>query len=616
VNTIASPFAGLDVTNNDSGNSYSLAASLTKVTGRHTLKFGADVRHYQFREGQTVFAPGFFIFAGIFTGGALSPPGSGATPIADFVLGLITPDPGVSGFQTALTAHATQWYQGYYINDTYQASSKLTISAGLRWDIPGSYTEENDRNTVLLPQLQSPLVLVNSPQYPSRNDLESHYHLFAPRVGIAYQLHNQTVFRAGYGINFLPQGVGAVGPWESPINTAMTNVPFGGTLSNPLLGQPLLQPIGRNQGAFTTFLGQSIQGRIPNQRFPYVQQWNVNVQQGFGSGCLLQIAYLGSRGEHIPLGVPTLETGDVGADLNQLSPQYYSLGAALLSPTASGQTLGQTLRPYPSYQQVSADSDFAGDTDYNSLQATVQLRFSSGSTVLANYSWSKLISNTEGINTFLEPFTVGAIQDYTSLRAERSLDTFNIPQRFVLSYVLDLPVGRGERYLPNARGITDKLVSGWKLAGITTFASGFPLAITSAAPNFLSSLLGAGTIRPNVVAGCSKSVSGSIVASAQTGTAVLNPACFTAPGPFALGNEPRVDPTLQAQGINNWDISLSKLTQVSERVSLSLGAEFFNAFNRVQFGPPNTSFGSALFGKITSQVNNPRQVQFSLRASF
>jgi len=616
VNTIPSPYAGLDVTNNDSGNSYSLAASISRVMGRHSLKFGADVRRYQFREGQTVFAPGFFIFAGIFTSGALSPPGSGATPIADFVLGAITPDPGVSGFQTAATAHATQWYQGYYFNDTFRASRKLTISAGLRWDIPGSYTEENDRNTVLLPRLQNPLVLVNSPLYPSRHDLESHYHLFAPRVGFAYQLHSQTVLRAGYGINFLPQGVSNVGPWESPINTAITNVPFGGTLSNPLLGQPLLQPVGRNQSAFSSFIGQSIQSRIPTQPFPYVQQWNLNVQQGFWGGSLIQIAYLGSRGDHIPLGVPTLETGDVGADLNQLSPQYYSLGPALLKPTASGQIYGQTLRPYPLYQQVSADSDFAGDSYYNSLQATVQLRFSSGSMLLANYSWSKLISNTEGVSTFLEPYTVGAIQDYTNLRAERSLENFDVPQRFVLSYVLDLPFGRGRRYLASVNGLTDKLVSGWRLTGITTFASGFPLAITSAAPNFLSSLFGAGTIRPNVVAGCDKSVGGSIVSSAQTGASVVNPACFAAPGPFALGSEPRVDPTLRAQGINNWDISLAKLTSVSERVSLNFGAEFFNTFNRVQFGPPNTSFGSALFGKITNQVNNPRQIQFSLRASF
>ena len=616
VSTIPSPFAGLDVTNNDSGNTYALAASITKLTGRHALKFGADFRRYQFREGQTIFAPGFFIFAGIFTGGALSPPGSGATPIADFVLGAITPAPGESGFQTALTSHAMQWYQGYYVDDVFRTSSKVTFNAGVRWEIPGAYTEEKDLNTVLLPQLQNPLVLVNSPQYSSRHDLESHNHLIAPRIGFAYQLHHQAVLHAAYGINFLPQGVGVVGPWESPINTAFTDVPFGATLSNPLLGQPLLQPIGRNQSAFATFLGQSIQSRIPNQPFPYVQQWNSNIQQELGSGSMFQIAYLGSRGEHIPLGIPTLEVGEAGADLNQLSPRYYSLGPALLKPTAGGQIYGQTLRPYPSYQQVSADSDFAGDTYYNSLQATVERRFSSGSTVLANYSWSKLISNTEGINTYFEAGAVGAIQDYTNLRAERSLANFDVRQRFVLSYVLDLPVGQGERYLSDVSGMTSKLVSGWKVAGITTFATGFPLTITSAAPNELSTLFGAGTIRPNVVTGCNKSVPGSILSAAIAGTPVLNQACFAAPGPFALGNEPRVDPALREQSIDNWDFSASKVTPVTERINITLGAEFFNSFNRVQFGPPNTSFGGPLFGEITSQVNNPRQIQFSLRASF
>src|ERR1700730_1120772 len=170
-----------------------------------------------------------------------------------------------------------------------------------------------------------------------------------------------------------------------------------------------------------------------------MQQWNLNLQQTFGSGTLFEIGYAGSRGEHIPLGVPAIEIGDVGANLNQLSPQYYSLGPALLQPTASGQTYGQTLRPYPLYQQVSADSDFAGDSYYNSLQATLELRFSSGSMCLANYRCAKLISDTEGINIFLEPYTVGAIQDYTNLRAERSLESFDVPQRFVLSYVLDLP---------------------------------------------------------------------------------------------------------------------------------------------------------------------------------
>ena len=624
VGTLPLPYAGMDVTTDYAANNYALSASLTKILGRHTLKFGADLRRYDFRDALTVSASGLFVFAGIFTFGPLSPPGSGATPIADFLLGDITPVPGTSGFQTAEDAHARQYYQGYYANDTLQFSHKLTINAGVRWEIPGSYTEADDRNTVLLPQLQNPLVLVHSPQYPSRQDLESHYRLFAPRVGLAYQLNKQTVIRAGYGINFLPQGVGVAGPWYSPINFATTSVPFGGTLSDPLPNVPLLQPIGRNESGLSTFIGQSIQSRIPYQSFPYMQQWNFNIQQAFGDGALFKIGYAGSRGEHIPLGVPALEIGDVGADLNQLSPAYYSMGSSLLQPAANPSvcgvpvcTVGQTLRPYPQYQNVDANSDFAGDTYYNSLQTTFEKRFSYGGTILADYTWAKLTSNAEGVSPYLELDTAGAgaIQDYTNLRAERSLAGFDVPHRFVLSYNLELPFGRGKRFLADV-GPADKLVSGWAVSGITTFASGFPLGIISAAPNDIATLFGAGTIRPNVVPDCDKSVGGSIVHNVIAGNSVVNAACFVAPGLFSLGDESRLDPTLRAQGIKNFDFSLSKVTRMTEQTSLDFRAEFFNIFNRVQFAPPNTSFGGPLFGLITSQANNPRQIQFSLRASF
>ncbi len=625
IGTIPYPYGGMDVTIDDAANNYAISASLTKILGRHTLKVGADIRRYDFREQQTVSASGLFVFAGIFTSGALSPPGSGVTPIADFMLGDITPVAGTSGFETAVEAHADQDYQGYYLNDIFQVSHSLTINLGLRWDIPGSYTEADDRNTALLPQLQSPLVLVRSSQYPSRHDLEDHYRLFAPRLGLAYQFNGHTVIRAGYGINFLPQGVGVAGPWDSPINSATSSVPFGGTLSNPLLGTPLLQPIGRNESALSTFIGQSIQSRIPYQSFPYMQQWNLNLQEAIGVGALFKVGYAGSRGEHIPLGVPALEIGDVGADLNQLSPKFYSLGAALLQPAANPAVcevpvckVGQTLRPYPSYQGVEADSDFAGDTYYNSLQAGIEKRFSYGGAILADYTWAKLISNSEGVSPFLELDTLGsgAIQDYTNLRGERSLALFDVPQRFVLSYALELPFGRGKRFYAGARGTANHFVSGWTVSGITTFASGFPLGISSAAPNNLSTFFGAGTIRPNVLPACHKSAGGSILHSVMAGTSVVNAACFAAPDPFSLGNESRVDPTLRAQGINNWDFSASKTTRLTEQARLDFRVEFFNLFNRVQFGPPNTSFGGSLFGKITSQGNNPRQVQLSLRASF
>jgi hypothetical protein len=396
-------------------------------------------------------------------------------------------------------------------------------------------------------------------------------------------------------------------------------------LSNPLLGTPLLQPIGRNESALSTFIGQSIQSRIPYQSFPYMQQWNLNVQEAIGVGALFKVGYAGSRGEHIPLGVPALEIGDVGADLNQLSPKFYSLGAALLEPAANPAVcgvplckVGQSLRPYPLYQGVEANSDFAGDTYYNSLQAGIEKRFSYGGAILADYTWAKLISNSEGVSPFLELDTLGsgAIQDYTNLRGERSLALFDVPQRFVLSYALELPFGRGKRFYASARGAANQFVSGWTVSGITTFASGFPLGISSAAPNNLSTFFGAGTIRPNVLPACDKSAGGSILHSVMAGTSVVNAACFAAPDPFSLGDESRVDPALRAQGINNWDFSASKTTRLTEQARLDFRVEFFNLFNRVQFGPPNTSFGGSLFGKITSQGNNPRQVQMSLRASF
>src|SRR6202043_1929923 len=137
-----------------------------------------------------------------------------------------------------------------------------------------------------------------------------------------------------------------------------------------------------------------------------------------------------------------------------------------------------------SYQNVDANSGFAGDTYYNSLQATFEKRFANGGAILADYTWAKLISNAEGVFPFFELNStgVGAIQDYTNLRAERSLAAFDVPHRFVLSYILELPFGRGKRFLVNA-GAADELVSGWTVSGITTVPSGFPLGVKSSGFN-------------------------------------------------------------------------------------------------------------------------------------
>ena len=124
---------------------------------------------------------------------------------------------------------------------------------------------------------------------------------------------------------------------------------------------------------------------------------------------------------------------------------------------------------------------------------------------------------------------------------------------------------------------------------------------------------GGNTIRPNVVSGCDKAVSGS-AQSRLNGW--FNTSCFTQPGDFAFGNESRNDSTLRSAGINNWDMALFKNTAITERVSVQFRAEVFNLFNRVQFGPPGTSLGTPQFGVVSSQVNQPRLIQFGLRLSF
>lgn len=609
--TLNSLFTNLDVTVGGPANNYNLVGTITRVAGRNTLSAGGEVRRQDEYLSNTNNPVGLSSFAGVYTGCSAScttptgspatptAPGAGATPIADFMLGLITSS---NGFTEVHVPAMVSNYGGVSANDVLQASLRLTMTFGVRWEMPGGFTEKRNFNAILLPQLANPLQLVASSAYPSRSDLEPHRTLFSPRIGLAYKAAPTTTVRAGYSLAFLPQDLDFIeAPFESAINAATTFVAPGALLSNPLGGSTtLVEPVGRAYNG-TQYLGSTIVGRIPDQSFPYLNQWNANVQQSIGQSTLVQVGYLGTRGKHIPVGPVA-----AGLDINQIPDQYDGLPAAQLS---------QSLRPYPQYKNITVPSDYVGTTAYDSLQASLVKRFAGGGTLLANYTWSKFLGNAEAFTKFVETGSVGGIQDFNNLKAEYSLESFNTPQRFVVSYALDLPFGHGKKYLGSAGGVVDHVVGGWTASGISTFASGFPLAI-SAISNTLSGSYGAGTIRPNVVAGCGKSLGGSIVVHAQSATPVLNQSCFTQPGATSFGNEPRVDSTLAAQGIDNWDFSASKTTKIRENVNLQFRAEIFNTFNRVQFGSPNTSSGSALFGHITSQSNQPRIFQFSLRTNF
>jgi hypothetical protein len=279
------------------------------------------------------------------------------------------------------------------------------------------------------------------------------------------------------------------------------------------------------------------------------------------------------------------------------------------------------LRPFPQYNGLQYAGQGSFGSIYHSLQATLQKRFNGGGTLLAAYTWSKLLSNTDTITSWLETGGTGAIQDWNNLRGEKSLSSQNVPQHLIVSYVLDLPFGNKQKYLNSLPPLANKFVGGWGVDGVTTFQDGFPVNINAVSNG--ANYYGAG-LRPNVIAGCNKATSGSADQRVKSGLAGnagwINPACFTEPAPYTFGNEPRVDPTLKAQGIDNWDFAAFKHTTFGpdQKIGFEFRCEIFNTFNHVQFIPPANGFGSSSFGVISGQgqLNLPRLVQFAAKVVF
>jgi hypothetical protein len=181
-----------------------------------------------------------------------------------------------------------------------------------------------------------------------------------------------------------------------------------------------------------------------------------------------------------------------------------------------------------------------------------------------------------------------------------------------VSYAIDLPFGPNHRFLKGGSGIGKRLAGGWSISGIATFQDGFPIALTAT-----GTAMGPGYgRRPNVVPGCNKTTSGPATARLL---GWFNASCFTVPAAYTLGNESATDPVLRGPGINNFDFSLLKRTDITERFHLEFRGEIFNLFNRVQFGMPNaqvTTAANATTGYITTQLNQPRLVQLALRLLF
>jgi hypothetical protein len=451
------------------------------------------------------------------------------------------------------------------------------------------------------------------------------YNLFAPRTGVAYRLTDRTVIRAGAGLYYIPANLNfGEGPQGNPVNlytqemvsTIDSGVTPADTMSNPIpVG--LRPPPGRDPSYQSALLGGTGNANTSSIKAGYSGQWNFTVQHQLPGNLAIEAAYGALRGVHLP----------GGYQRNALDPKYFSLGAGLKTQVANpfygliktgtlkSATVqrGQLLLPFPQ-QQSTNDLTYWADGNYHSLQVKAEKRLPSGGVILAAYTFSKMLGTAETLTGWLEKSTggVGGVQDWYNLAAEKSLASYDSRQRLTVSYVADLPFGRGKRFLPGVTGPVGKLVSGWGVNGMSTFQMGFPLRLT-ATPNLTVFNTG---LRPNVVAGCAKEIDGSAQSRLNKW---FNTACFTVPGAYTFGNESRTDPQLRGHGTNNFNFALFKRTALTERVNLEFRAETFNLFNRVQFGVPNQAASTAAnntFGMVTTQVNDPRLIQFGLRLSY
>ncbi|PWU07532.1 MAG: TonB-dependent receptor [Terriglobia bacterium] len=613
-------------------NNYIIAANLTKIAGRHTWKFGADLRQLDDSYWQNNNPGGTMNFSNRFTAANGASPGATGDSFASFLLG--RPD---SGLAETLnwTANFTR-YQGYFVNDTWQVSPKLTLTLGLRWEIPGIQMEKRDRIGGVDPSAPNPVgdkigrqvlgdyVLANTPRHPERGVRPENYRLFAPRFGAAYRLGSKTVVRAGAGIFYIPTDTPF---WEAaighPINlfgnnmvaTVDNSVTSVNTLSNPFPDGLIPSP-QRDPSYSSLLLGLSLRAPFREDAFGYVGQWNFALQREV-RGFALEAAYAASRGVHLAL-------NELNEDV--IDSKFLSLGTALRdqvpnpffgyvrSGVLSQRTVqrGQLLLRFPQYTGFRTTAK-AGNSTYHSLQLKAEKRFSSGGRLLAAYTFSKLISDVESNTNWLDGGQSAATyQDQNNLRAERSLASWDSRQRLVVSYVYDLPFGKSQMLLQNVKGVADKLISGWGINGISTFQLGFPIGMT-ATPN----LTGFNTnLRPNVVPGCNAVLDGPAQSRLD---GWWNTSCYTVPAAFTYGNVSRTDPGVRTHGINNFDFALFKNTHLTETKSLEFRAEIFNLFNRVQFGRPDataTTAAKSTFGFVRSQANNPRLVQFALRLHF
>ena len=637
---------------------YHLLSTLTHMKGHHELKFGGEWRVQQMNWFQDGTPGGVYIYDQYST--SQYPYWGGGDAMASFLTG--TPSPNEWGEYEVSPHFSTQNYRwGGFVQDNWRKSSKLTINAGLRYDLEVPRTERYNRMSHFDPTMPTgispaavdpstwPSLLGSAPDTTNpvgglvfataskRHIVNTAAHDFGPRLGIAYRISNKLVFRTGYGLFYNPTqwgttGAGPVGnegfesvtSWLTSMN-GDTVTPWS-RISDPEPGG-LLLPTGPSLGAKTN-LGAGINEPLLTSNVPpYSQTWSGGFEYQLGADWLVDAEYLGTKGTHLYYNAggtmqylgswveqeatnPALRTA-LGT---YVANPYYGVintpGCGMCGPTIQA---GKLLEPFPQFNGVQTPNPPWANSTYNAFQLKVGKRMSHGLTLLASYTNSKSIDDSSMSTSTGWIGGFGAMRDPNDKKIERSLSEWDIPQVFQLSYVWQLPFGKGKAMGATWNPVVNAVLGGWQTSGMWRFDNGQPINLG----------LTGGTAPWGYSANDPD----------QDGTLKVNPKSlwFTkgyfanasqvlyVPPPYTIGNASRMEPNTRVPGTKNATLSVFKdfsLNKMREGSRLQFRAEAFNGLNHPQFGGIANTFNSGNFGNVSSQVNTPRQVQLGLQLYF
>lgn len=610
------------------------------LKGRHNVKFGFQYLQANYRRQDCNWCSGRVNFSAAATG---NPSVSGLTGsnYAAFLLGLA----GGGSFNYSADIEFRFPYYSWYVQDDFKITNKLTLNLGLRYDLSFPKEEANHKNSNFNPSIPNPGAggLLGALEYagfgPGRSGKKRFQDLrknaYGPRLGFAYQWTPKTVVRAGGAIYYQAmredgnadngvQGFG--GNFNAIGNFLTTGVSFqlrngfnefGGLVdaNRP----PVINPSLRNLSSITYMTPEA-------GRAPYFYDWNITAEHSLTSNTLVRVGY------HANIGVKLLNNKQ---DLNQLDPRYWGiygdlLGRRLDDPLviATGfrlpyadypvsRQLQQALRPYPQYSSLSTGvgGENSGHLTYHALETSLEHRFANGLYFLASYTFSKLLSNVEGENPSLGGFVgdaAGNQQNQYNRAADKSVSNQDTPHNLVLSYVYELPVGKGKRYLGDMHPVANAILGNWKVSGVSRYVSGRPLRVTSG-----QNLFGAGNPRASFVPGQPlKNPSFDSSFPNKPNNPYINPAAFRRPGNRQYGDTPTLIAQLRGTAQLSEDVAALK-SFGGEKRFFEFRVSAFNVANRHRLGGIDQSLDSSTFGQINNpQINSPREIQFGLKYYF